>query len=307
MRLLRREGEQSRPAQYTAHRNRPHSSRWGRFHYMDDFLEWKQIHAPWSARNYRQAVQQFSLFLKGREPSLSDYTRFIQIKSMKYKDSTISLWVAALKQYALWNKEERKGIVNPSMIRWRRCEESKRIYADRNDVQALCSQLDEWEFWSLRKIVCFSLLWDTGIRISELCDLNVSDIDTRLNFTEIIRKKGKRRRVIMWSKNTHKLLIRYLGSRICINQGRALFIAKIGHKRITTRSVERWVAHLRGAKAITPHSMRHGKAHIMLAKGANVKHIQMVLGHSEQNPNAAFQYLRLDEKEQIEVLERFVD
>lgn len=47
------------------------------------------------------------------------------------------------------------------------------------------------------------------------------------------------------------------------------------------------------------------KAHTMLQRGANVKHIQTVLGHSEKNPASSFAYLRLDEKEQLDILRRF--
>jgi integrase len=57
---------------------------------------------------------------------------------------------------------------------------------------------------------------------------------------------------------------------------------------------------------LTCHSFRHGKAHEMMRMGAGVKEIASVLGHSETNPRAAFQYLRLNEEESLAVAKRYV-
>lgn len=91
----------------------------------------------------------------------------------------------------------------------------------------------------------------------------------------------------------------------------ALLIAKTknARARITTRSVQRWVESLcleAGIPKRSPHSFRHSKAHRILEQGGGVADIARILGHSEKNPVAAFNYLKLNQAEQTDRAQRFM-
>jgi integrase/recombinase XerD len=150
------------------------------------------------------------------------------------------------------------------------------------------------------------MLWDTGVRVSELCDMDVSQIDEEKHSAIIQTKKTSKKRIIVWSEATHKLLLKYLTIRLELhkyNQATALFI---GWKkdngwtsRLTSRSVERrikWYVDRAGIKEkITPHSFRHGWAHQRRDQNAPLAFIQRGLGHS--NPASTFVYEQYNDVE----------
>ena len=79
--------------------------------------------------------------------------------------------------------------------------------------------------------------------------------------------------LVVWGKETERLLVKYLGARLCEEvPTHALFISwkRNSGKRLTTRSVQRWIKDICKLamidKKITPHSFRHGKAHHMLER-----------------------------------------
>lgn len=112
-------------------------------------------------------------------------------------------------------------------------------------------------------------------------------------------KKTGKKRIIVWSAETHKLLMEYMTQRMSlrnVSNQRALFMGctkgKDWSMRMTKRSVERIVRYY-SAKAgikekITPHSFRHGWAHYRRDRNAPLAFIQKGLGHA--NPISTFVY-----------------
>jgi site-specific recombinase XerD len=143
------------------------------------------------------------------------------------------------------------------------------------------------------------LLWDTGVRVSELCDMDITNIDENKTSAVISTKKTGKKRIIVWSNETHDLLLKYMPIRLelhRINKSTALFIGTEHGKgwsvRLTPRSVQRRVMYYvnrAGIKEkITPHSFRHGWAHKRRDQNAPLSFIQRGLGHL--NPVSTFVY-----------------
>ena len=175
----------------------------------------------------------------------------------------------------------------------------------------MCDTLNPWELHDLQKLTVLQLLHDTGVRVGELCDLNVTNISSTDNFTSIETKKNKQTRWIMWSKEFHQnTLLRWLGSRLCLNQKPSLFLSfsRNARERITIRTVERWVKEIAEKAGITkrihPHMFRHAKAHSMKARGADLKDIQMMLGHV--SPYSALMYLNFDKNEMLTNAQKYL-
>ncbi|MEX0934066.1 MAG: site-specific tyrosine recombinase/integron integrase [Candidatus Paceibacterota bacterium] len=131
------------------------------------------------------------------------------------------------------------------------------------------------------------LLFSTGMRISELCSLSRS-ID--LSRDELsIRGKGEKVRLVFISKEAREALKRYLEKRIDLDE--ALFIpigretsGKEAELRLTPRSAQRIVKHyaLEAGidKKVTPHVIRHSFATDLLQNGADIRSVQVLLGHA---------------------------
>lgn len=141
-----------------------------------------------------------------------------------------------------------------------------------------------------RNNAIIQLLFSTGLRISELCSLN-RDLDlSKDEFT--IRGKGEKLRIVFLSDEAKKAVKKYLDTRTDFDE--ALFIQegptsvkRIENQesiRLTPRSVERIVkqkAIEAGiSKKVTPHTIRHSFATDLLRNGADIRSVQMMLGHS---------------------------
>jgi len=127
------------------------------------------------------------------------------------------------------------------------------------------------------------MLGDTGLRASELCDLNIGDID--LNFgTAIVRDgKGGKRRVVFFSQKTRKELRKYLRSRKNIQDREPLFTTKYDD-RFTYEGLRTFFRRLVvsvGLPEISLHDFRRFFALQMLRKGADIISISRMMGHSQ--------------------------
>lgn len=171
---------------------------------------------------------------------------------------------------------------------------------------------DEDEYYELTKKVIFHLLWNTGMRISELLSLNITDIHHQKNHAYITTLKTKKLRMVMWNDECHRLLIRYLGVRISLNQTPELFQTPMNAKnqarrtRLTRRSVQRWSKELEGFLGfrVHPHAFRHGKCHQVLNSGGNRHQVQAIAGHSSITSSEI--YTRLNLTEQAQLLQQFL-
>jgi site-specific recombinase XerD len=264
---------------------------------------------------YKIHLDRFNQVLKGKRVeniTTADIVLYHQMMKIKYAPATIAYALVIIRNFLSFLKIQKITSIDPFVIKVPKFQSKRMPVASDEDITKMLLCLSDWTYTDVLKKLCLCLLRDTGMRVSELCDLNVSDIDTRNTYTMIVTKKsyGTRERLVMWRDDTHQLLLKYLGVRISLNQTKPLLMSYTSRKRVTPRTIERWVGEL-ARKAhitthITPHSFRHGKAHRMVAQGANVKEIQVILGHSEDNPKASFQYLRLDTSESKKIAEKYI-
>lgn len=139
---------------------------------------------------------------------------------------------------------------------------------------------------ALRDKAILALLFSTGLRVSELCSLSRDSIDlSRDEFT--IRGKGEKVRLVFLSDEARQTLKDYLAKRKDLGEAMFPSVSKAtssGAESLTPRSVERIIkkyATKAGiAKKVTPHTLRHNFATDLLQNGADIRSVQMMLGHS---------------------------
>ena len=138
---------------------------------------------------------------------------------------------------------------------------------------------------SLRDSAILEMLFSTGLRVSELCNLS-RDIDLSKNEFSV-RGKGEKIRIVFLSQDSKNILKKYLAKRADINN--ALFVRIIKNKKNSTtglvpRSIERIVRYYAIkagiSKKVTPHTIRHSFATDLLQNGADIRSVQALLGHS---------------------------
>lgn len=142
---------------------------------------------------------------------------------------------------------------------------------------------------SLRDKAILELFFSTGLRVSELCSLDRDDIDmSRGEFP--IRGKGEKIRLVFISDTAKDAIKEYLASRkdmeevLFVNVAKNACQNKEEPPRLTPRSVERIVKYYAIkagiSRKMTPHTLRHLFATDLLQNGADIRSVQMMLGHS---------------------------
>ncbi|HYZ84092.1 MAG TPA: tyrosine-type recombinase/integrase [Bryobacteraceae bacterium] len=149
----------------------------------------------------------------------------------------------------------------------------------------------------IRDIAILELLYGTGIRVSELCGLNLRDVDMAQGWI-LVRGKGKKERQVPLGERAALTLRDYLEKRYTTTRDQAVFLNNRG-KRLSTRSVAKLVklyaTALAGDSSLHPHSLRHAYATHLLSDGADLRSIQELLGHARLSTTQKYTQVSLSD------------
>ena len=164
----------------------------------------------------------------------------------------------------------------------------------------LIDQVDNGKFekpFPERDRALFEILYGCGLRISELCGLDLADLDLSENWM-LVRGKGRKERQVPIGQSAVAALRRYLEVRSAQGDERGIFVNFRG-KRLTDRGARgivdfyaRMVAH---DPSIHPHSFRHAYATHLLTDGADLRAIQELLGHAQLSTTQKYTQVALND------------
>ena len=204
--------------------------------------------------------------------------------------------------------------MSPEEVELAKVPERQIDFLDENEVGRLLDAPGGSTLRDLRDKAIIEVLFSTGLRVSELCSLGRYDVDfTKSEFS--VRGKGGKIRVVFLSDNAKASLQKYLEARPDI--GTCMFTgiprdesAQVKQESgpITPRTIERIVkkyAVKAGiARKVTPHTLRHMLGTELLRGGANLRAVQMILGH--QNVSTTQIYTHYANEELKEVHKKFL-
>nr|WP_239579987.1 tyrosine recombinase XerC [Microlunatus panaciterrae] len=137
-----------------------------------------------------------------------------------------------------------------------------------------------------RDVAILELLYATGIRVSELCGLNLSDVDQERRVIRVLGKGNKERTVPLGAPALRALTGWLDGGRgelADAGSGAAVFVGERGRRidpRVVRRVVHRALGLVEGAPDLGPHGLRHAMATHLLEGGADLRSVQELLGHA---------------------------
>ncbi|SKZ04003.1 tyrosine recombinase XerC [Mycobacteroides abscessus subsp. abscessus] len=137
----------------------------------------------------------------------------------------------------------------------------------------------------LRDVAILELLYATGIRVGELCGLNVADIDAHRRVVRVIGK-GNKERTVPYGAPAAKGVARWLRdgrpSLVGPRSGEALLLGARGGRldQRMARSVVHRAVDAAGGPSMGPHGLRHSAATHLLEGGADLRVVQELLGHA---------------------------
>lgn len=250
-------------------------------HYLEVFEKWITVSLP--DKNLKnldlQDVRKYRVFLANRADS----------KGLTLKRVTQNYYVIALRSFLRFLIKNDYETLEPSKIDLPKTESRSLKFLEREQVDRLVTSTDTSKEEGIRDRTIMELLFSTGLRVSELVNLNRDQINLDRREFGVIGKGGKARLVFVsdraadWIKrylekreDVYKpLFIRYSGTKISENSGEKM--------RLTPRSIERVVKKYVRLSRIpvdaTVHTMRHSFATDLLTNGADIRSVQEMLGH----------------------------
>ena len=138
----------------------------------------------------------------------------------------------------------------------------------------------------VRDVAVLELLYATGIRVSELCGLDIDDLDRDRRLARVLGKGNKQRTVPVGAPAWRAVEAWLAGPRTALvtaESGSALFVGERGRRvdpRVVRRIVHRALSVVDGAPDLGPHGLRHAMATHLLEGGADLRSVQEILGHA---------------------------
>lgn len=268
-----------------------------------EYLEIEKGRGVKTVENYDRYLNRFLDYAKVTKPSqiTEQMVREFRItlnRSMgtagTMKKNTQNYHLIALRAFLKFLRKRDVESLNPERIELAKVGGRDLDLISADELNRLMNGPKGDELPALRDRAIMELFFSTGLRVSELCNLN-QDLDlSRDEFS--VRGKGEKVRVVFLSESAKKAIAAYLKKRgdmseaLFVSYGPAYAKASAGKKgamdlsRLTPRSVERMIkAYAVKAgitRKVTPHVIRHSFATDLLQNGADLRSVQALLGHA---------------------------
>ena len=223
-----------------------------------------------------------------------------------YSASTMARKIATLRSFYKWLLKVNRIESNPMEL-IRTPKQAKRLpkAISVEQIEKLLAAPDDSTTFGSRDRAMLETLYSTGIRVSELVDLNRNDLD-EVGQLMTIRGKGKKERVVPLGSHALNAIHHYLmlldkdprftavHQQMIGGESVPLFINKSGG-RLSSRSVRRkldkYLAHAGLDPSISPHTLRHSFATHLLDNGADLRSVQELLGHQSLTTTQIYTHL----------------
>lgn len=272
------------------------------------YLEIERNLSPHSIRAYRQDLDMFHAFLAEQPLEEVDYRtlrRFLGfLKQQGYERSTIARRMAALRTYFRFLARERMVKGNPA-VGLQSPKQARKLphFLDWEELQRLLATPGQSAL-GLRDRALLELLYATGMRVSEIAELSIRQLNWEEAEIRVVGK-GTKERMVLMSESAMRHVRRYLETARPLLKPvdtDRLFLNRQG-KPLSSRSIDRMLKlHARNAgitKPVSPHTMRHTFATHLLEGGADLRVVQELLGHSSLSTTQIYTHVSQDRLRQV--------
>ena len=283
-----------------------------------DHLKYERNVSEHTLRNYRSDLAQFLDYVapvgsagKRNTPDIGDIDHITirewlsTLHSARKKKSSVARKLAALRTFFQFLVREGLIELNPAkLITTPRLEKKLPQHLSVEEAIKFIETPETETALGKRDRAMLELMYATGVRVSELTKMDLSDVDFK---NKLLRVKGKRRkeRIVPFGDPANEALKLYLEARdeflnnaaISLRQPEAVFLNYQG-TRISTRSVgrmvEKYIRICAGMHDISPHALRHSFATHLLDSGADLRDIQELLGHARLSSTQIYTHVSME-------------
>ena len=218
---------------------------------------------------------------------INDYLSFVS-SLQTYKPKTFHRIISTLSSFYRYLYTQQIVTANPlTGVDRPRIKQQDIKYLKHNQVLRLIDSIED----SRDKLIVRTI-YATGVRVSELCGMNLEDIDFD-EHTIKIRGKGDKTRLVFVDDDTLADILKFIGNRIV----GPLFVGQQG-KHISSRAIQHIFKHY-APSGITPHKIRHSYASELYRRSKNLRVVQENLGHTSIKTTEIYLHTDIDERRQV--------
>ncbi len=275
-----------------------------------EYLKYNKNYSDKTIENYRIDLEDFFSYLKREN---LDYTEvsyedlmglFDHFEKEKLAGKSIRRHISSLKGFYKYLNRENKVSINPfNYVSLPKKETKLPRYLNYEELLEIFHSMEINNNYDLRNRLIIELLYATGVRVSELVNILIKDI----NFTNQsinVLGKGSKERIVYYNDVCKKILDEYLNIYDEINPKKVeyLFLNQKGNK-LTTQGISyilnQVLKKISFQKHITPHMLRHSFATHLLNNGCDLLTVQELLGHSSISTTGIYTHVTLDHIKEV--------
>ena len=259
--------------------------------------------------NYERDLRQFAEFLKQKKADLRDVDHiFIRdflghLYDRKLTKSSVGRKLACLKSFFKLMVREQHLKANPAeLLSSPKLPKPLPTFLQEEEAATLVQLPMGNDFKDRRDRAILELLYASGLRVSELVGLSDHQLDMPQRLVHVLGK-GKKERIVPFGEFAARALTEYLEDRNRLGlsetepNGSLPIFVSVNGRRLSARDVQRLVERFRlqlsATRRITPHTLRHSFATHLLERGADLRSIQELLGHSSLSTTQKYTHIGL--------------
>ncbi len=235
--------------------------------------------------SYKSDLTKLSNYLQNQDLSKTNIDNFfIDMSEFNYSSSTKKRMHSSIKNFLKYiNENEDYESIDISDIKLKSSKKLPDVLSI-TDIENMINFYNHETYLDSRNRTVIDVLYSTGCRVSELCDINISDIDLDEKYLKL-KGKGSKQRIVPIGSMLYKNLMQYLNVRETFlqNRGEPLFLSKSKNKLDRTavfRIIKKTAKNISLQTDVHPHTLRHSAATHMLEGGCDLRTVQEFLGHS---------------------------
>jgi integrase/recombinase XerC len=277
------------------------------------FLSWLQVEKGYSMHtvdNYQRDIVEFFAFVADKklaELDAKNIRAWVFYLNGKNKANSVARKISALRTFFRYLLRQGELVVDPTAtVSMPKLGKHMPVFLSVDEVFGLLEQPGPQDQFQRRDTAILELLYSTGMRVAEIVNLTMEQLDFGAGMVRVVGK-GKKERLIPVGSQAVDAVSNYLANRAELlakrqAQGKnvdeqILFLNNRGGG-LTTRSIERMVqsyALRAGITApVTPHALRHSFATHLLEMGADLRVVQELLGHASLSTTQKYTHLTVD-------------
>lgn len=278
---------------------------------IDEFCDYLRIEkglAHQTCVAYRSDLTQFAAFLKAKplpQGGTLDIRRFLaELNGNGVRERSVARKISAFRHFYRFLLRDQHISADPTMNieapkQWKVLPKA---LAQQQIETLLTAHGSDDERLRLRDRAMIEVLYASGIRVSELVDLRISDLKLDAGYA-IVRGKGDKERIVPLGAAAVRAIAAYLQhARGALQGTRALpwLFLDVQRSKLTRYRVRQILAQASGGKFhVTPHMLRHSCASHMVANNADLRTVQSILGHADISTTQVYTHLATDRLHQV--------